>query len=511
MPADLVLFILLYVVVWYVMKRKLYLNTVTSLLMQVTTIICGFILPRLLLDNFGSEVNGLTQSITQFLGIITFMELGVGQVIQSALYKPLSQGNVEWTSRIIKSGTRYFRKIAYGLLLYVLILLVAFPYITGYQFDWLYTAVLILAISVDAFSRFYFGMIDKILLSADQKGYVQYIAQILTVLLNTIVVVLVIRGGSSIQFVKICSAAVFLLNPLVIRWYIHRHYQIDRHIRYQGEPIQQKWNGIAQHVSAVILEGTDNIVLTLFATLSDVSVYSVYFMVISGIRQLYVSITGGIQSMVGALWAKKEIVKLEQFFYGIEVALHFAVVFLFSCIAVLIVPFVRVYTNGLTDADYTQPLFAAILTLAYGIRCLRTPYNILILAGGHYKQTQSCHILAAILNIVISVVAVIYWGLIGIAIGTLVAFSYQTIWMALYNSRELLKLNILRIIKQFLVDILTALAILLATSGFKLYTVSYMGWIRMAVPVALIAFCITVIAALLFYRQPLKSLLHYKK
>ena len=493
------------------MKRKLYLNTVTSLLMQVTTIICGFILPRLLLESFGSKVNGLTQSITQFLGIITFMELGVGQVIQSALYKPLAQGDVEWTSKIIKSGTRYFRRIAYGLILYILVLLAAFPYITGYQFDWLYTAVLILAISIDAFSRFYFGMIDKILLSADQKGYIQHIAQIVAILLNTVVVVLVIRAGGSIQIVKICSASVFLLNPLIIRLYIHKNYKIDRHIKYKGEPIQQKWNGIAQHISAVVLEGTDNIVLTLLATLSDVSIYSVYFMVISGVRQLYISITGGLQSMVGALWAKKEVIKLEQIFYGIEVVLHFVVVFLFSCIAVLIVPFVQVYTNGLTDADYSQPLFAAILTLAYGIRCLRTPYNILILAGGHYKQTQSCHIVAAILNIVISVFSVVHWGLIGVAIGTLVAFSYQTIWMILYNSRNLLKWKIWRTIKQFSVDVATAFSILLATSGMKLHTISYWGWIRLAIPVALIAFCITLVVAVLIYWKPLKSLLQYRK
>lgn len=493
------------------MKKKLYLNTVTSLLMQVTTIICGFILPRLLLESFGSEVNGLIQSITQFLGIITFMELGVGQVIQSALYKPLALNDAAWTSKIIKSGTRYFRKIAYGLLLYILILLVAFPYITENQFDWLYTAVLILAISIDTFSRFYFGMIDKILLSADQKGYIQHIAQIVAVLFNTVVVVLVIRAGGSIQVVKICSAVVFLLNPLIIRWYIRKNYKINWHIEYQGEPIQQKWNGVAQHISAVVLEGTDNIVLTLFATLSDVSVYSVYFMVISGIRQLYISITGGLQSMVGTLWAKKEFVKLEQIFYGMEVVLHFVVVFLFSCIAVLIVPFVQVYTNVLTDADYTQPLFAAILTLAYGIRCLRTPYNILILAGGHYKQTQSCHVVAAILNIVISIFAVAHWGLVGVAIGTLVSFSYQTIWMILYNSRNLLKWKIGRTIRQFSVDAVSVSSIILVTSGLQLHTVSYWGWIRLAIPVTLIAFGITLGVTVLFYAKTLKSLLQCRK
>jgi O-antigen/teichoic acid export membrane protein len=191
--------------------------------------------------------------------------------------------------------------------------------------------------------------------------------------------------------------------------------------------------------------------------------------------------------------------------------LHFLVVFLFSCIAVLIVPFVKVYTNGLTDADYIQPVFAAVLTLAYAVRCLRTPYNILILAGGHYKQTQTCHIVAAVLNIVISVAAVWLWGLVGIAIGTLVALTYQTLWMMIYNSKNLLKWPLRKIIKQLLVDTLTAVIILVSTCWVELHTVSYWGWFRMAVPVALIAFAVTVIMAMLFYGSHMKGIVRSLK
>jgi len=72
-------------------KKLLAFNTVSSLAYELTVIICGFILPRLILGSFGSEVNGLVNSINQFLAIIAFLELGVGSVVQSSLYKPLSQ------------------------------------------------------------------------------------------------------------------------------------------------------------------------------------------------------------------------------------------------------------------------------------------------------------------------------------------------------------------------------------------------------------------------------------
>ena len=96
--------------------KKLAFNTISSLVYQVTVVICGLILPRFILQFFGTEVNGLVNSITQFLGIIAFLDLGVGAVIQSSLYKPLAQKDNESISKIMVSGGRFFRKIAYILL-----------------------------------------------------------------------------------------------------------------------------------------------------------------------------------------------------------------------------------------------------------------------------------------------------------------------------------------------------------------------------------------------------------
>ena len=117
------------------MKKRLLFNTSTSLLMQVVAVICGFVLPRLILERYGSETNGLIQSISQFLGMISLLEMGVGQVIQSSLYKPLAQGDTDRISTIIKSGSQYFRKIAYALMIYIAVLVLLFPYITDNSYE----------------------------------------------------------------------------------------------------------------------------------------------------------------------------------------------------------------------------------------------------------------------------------------------------------------------------------------------------------------------------------------
>jgi len=482
-------------------KVKLKKNTISSLVFQICTIICGFILPRLILQSFGSSINGLVNSITQFLGMISFLELGVGAVVQSALYKPLAEKNCDQISRIVVSAEKFFRKLAFILFCYVIILICFYPFIAKQDFSFTYTATLIAAMSISAFAQYYFGIVYRLLLTADQRGYISYNAQTITLILNTIACYILIRLGASIQLVKLTTSLIYLIRPIVLAWYVKCHYQLNEKIQYSEEPIKQKWNGVAQHIAAIILDGTDLIVLTVFASLSDVSIYSVYFLVVNGVKQLLLSMTNGIQSLLGELWAKKELSELERTFGWTEWTIHTGTTYIFGCTVLLITPFIQVYTNGITDANYFQPLFALLITIANAGHCLRLPYNLMILAGGHYKQTQSNYIFAASLNVIISILMVHQFGLIGVAIGTLVAMLYQTIWMALYISNNLNKWPIKNFIKQLCIDIISLIVMIFATRWIKFTTISYFSWILMAIEVAFVSGLIIFLINFIFYRQ----------
>ena len=489
-------------------KKLLAKNTVASLLSQITALVCGFILPRLFLEYFGSEVNGLVNSITQFLGVISFLELGVGAVVQSSLYKPLAEGDKQQVSRVMVSADRFFRRLAQILLGYVLLLVTVYPLIANQSFGYLYTATLIAAISISSFSQYYFGIVNSLLLNADQRGYIQYNAQTITVVLNTVVCVFMIKLGGSVQLVKLTTSLIYLARPLALRIYVNRRYQIDWKIQYDGEPIQQKWNGVAQHIAAVVLDGTDTIVLTLLSTLSNVSIYSVYFMVIKGVKTLFLSMTNGIQSLLGELWARQELEELRKTFGWTEWCIHTGTTFVFSCTAALIVPFVRVYTAGINDANYIQPAFAILLTLANAMHCLRLPYNIMVLAAGHYKQTQKNYIVAGPINIVLSVLTVKAWGLIGVAIGTFAAMAYQTVWLAIYDSKHFVSWPMKSVIKQFAVDGITAVFIVVISGILTMHSVTYLSWIMLAIVTALLAVIITAFLNFIVYKEKMMALIH---
>ena len=486
-------------------SKKLFLNTTVSLLHQIIALICGFILPRYFLVCYGSEVNGLISSITQFLGFITLAECGVGAVVQSALYKPLADKNEDEISKIIISAERFFKRIAAILVAYTAVLMVIYPFITIDSFDYFFTMSLIFVISISSFAQYYFSMSYRLLLNADQMAFVQLGTHSIALILNTVLSVLMMKYGAEVRMVKLMSSLLFLIQPLVLVWYVKKHYNINKKLVLHEEPIKQKWNGLAQHIAAVVLGNTDTVVLTLFSSLANVSIYAVYNLVVTGIKQIVTSMTTGMQSMLGNMYARNENKTLNETFSNFEWLLHTVIVIAFSCACFLIVPFVRVYTNGIKDTNYIVPAFAIIISLANGMYCLRLPYNMMVMAAGHYKETQASAIFEALINIVVSVVLVIKSGLIGVAIGTLVAMVYRTVYLAYYLSKNILMRKMNKFVKHMIVDVICVFISTIATRWYTLDDVSYINWFLMAIKVGITVLLVVGIINTIFYRDEMKK------
>lgn len=486
-------------------KKKLLLNSTSSILYQLVKLLCGFILPRMFLLYYGSAVNGLVSSITQFLGFITLAECGVGTVVQSALYKPLADKDEVEISKIFISSERFFRKIAYILIIYTIALMAIYPFMVADSFGYMFTAILILAISINSFAEYYIGVSYQLLLGADQLGFIRYGINIIATIANTVICIILMVAGSSIQLVKFATSFIFMLQPLAMALIAKRRYCIDRKIVLHEEPIKQKWNGLAQHIAAVVLANTDTAILTLLSTLENVSVYSVYALVINGVKGLLLSLTNGVQSLFGDMLAKQEKEKLGNAFESFEWLMHTGVTFVFGVTAVLLVPFVSIYTRGVNDANYIAPAFGALLTLAQGVHCLRLPYISMVYAAGHYKQTQVASIMEALINVIVSVILVFKFGLIGVAVGTVIGISYRTFHFVFYLSKDIIYRETKHFIKHIGVDALNVFILYgvlnLFSEFFTMRNLNYLSWIVLAVKVAFLDVLITLVVNLIFYKK----------
>ena len=453
--------------------RKQMRNTLWSVIQHVTAILCGLILPREILAHYGSEMNGVVHSISQFLSYTVLLEMGIGAVIPAALYAPLAAGDSRKISAILSSGHKVLRRVGVICAVYVLLLAALFPSLSGISA----ALPLVFVLGISRVVHYMAGLPEQALIISDQKGYVIYILATVSQIVNTAVQVLLIRSGCPLYAVKLAGALVGFIQIGLILLYVRRHYDIDRKVQYTEEPIPQKWNGAAQHIAYFVLENTDIVLLTLFSTFEEISVYSVYFMVISGIRKVFGSITYSIQPKLGELQVREDKGELRRFFASFERWIHVSTVLAFGCLALFLVPFVQVYTDGVTDADYTRPLFALLLTLAYGFQSIRDPYDKLILASGHFRQTQKNYIIAATLNFGISIVAVQFWGLEGVAVGTLVAMAYQAVYMALYDTRILLQRPVKVLLQNVVLDLALIGLFVLISQTVRLPAEEIFRWI----------------------------------
>lgn len=484
--------------------KKARLNILFSLLYQFVALVCGFIVPKLLLSSFGSEAYGATTSIASFLSYVSLLEGGVGGVARAALYKPLANHDMYGVSAVVSEIKRFFRIIAYIFLAYVVCLACTFKSISRVEcFDWAGTALLVGIISFSTFAQYFIGISNSILLQADQRSYITQILSIITIVLNAVFVIILVQLHSSLFIVKLVSSCIFVLKPVFMWIIVKKQYNLEKVKEKNEELLSQKWTGLSQHIAFFLHVNTDVAVLTLLSDLSTVAVYSVYHMVVSHIQSIASSFSSGMESLFGNMLAKGEKEYLKKVFSYYETLISVISVVLFSVTSVSIIPFINIYTSGINDADYYQPNFALVLVLASVLHCLRMPYHAMTIAAGHFKQTKWAAYGEAIINISLSIILVKKFGLIGVAIGTVAATGFRFLYYAFYLSRNIMNRDILLFVKRMIVNASEyCLICYLGNAIIKMLDLSsYAKWIIGALIVAVIATAIVSLFTFLFYKD----------
>lgn len=492
--------------------KRAFLVIFTGMVSEAVALVCGLILPRLILSNFGSAYNGITQSITQFISYISLMKAGIGGVTAASLYKPLAENDTQKISEILAATQKFMRKIALIFVLFIVGLAIIYPTFIVKDFDWWFTASLIFIISITTFAQYYFGFTYQMLLAADQKDYITTCLGIITTILNTLISYVLIKNDFSIHVVKLGSSVCSLITPLFLYFYVRKKYKIMKDVKPNLDLIPQRWDATAHEVASFVNNNTDIIVLTMFSSLTDVSVYTVYHYVTSNLKKIVNICTVGFGAAFGDMYARNEIDLMHENLSIFELITYSMATILYSVAFVMLLPFITIYTKGITDANYMQPLFGAILLLASMFNCFRIPYRVVVINVGHFKQTRNGAIAEAIINIVISVIGVYYFGLIGVAIGTLAAMMFRTCQFAFYLAKNIMYRDIKYFVKHLIITFIIVICVYFISKIYMPQTMNnWFVWIGYAVITGIITVIITVIIDLLFYKKDMFNLINKLK
>ena len=242
--------------------------------------------------------------------------------------------------------------------------------------------------------------------------------------------------------------------------------------------------------------------------MKTISVYTVYNYVISNLLRILETSIIGFGAAFGNMLAKGEQKLVENNLKISELIVFSFSSVLYSTAAALIVPFALLYTKGVNDANYSQPVFGILITLAGMFSCFRIPYKTIVDSAGHFRQMRNGALLEASLNLIISAILVIRFGLIGVAIGTLVATVFRSVQYARYLSKILVPRSMLCFSGHVFVNLLVFVATYLSIQLMDFTMNTWTDWIWCATVAVFISTALTVFFDLLLYKAEFKEMLH---
>ena len=458
-------------------------------MMQLIITVSGFIIPRVMLTVYGSEINGIVSSLTQFINYFTLIEAGLGGAAIFALYKPLAENDHSQINSIIVASKNLYIKSGIVFVGLIFILAFAFPWFTNIsvlnnQEVFLLTFIIGMTGVLDFFTLSKY----RVVLTADQRVYVISLASVAYYIVFTAIISLAIFINVSVVVIRILALSAILIRSIILVVYCKKKYGwIDFKATPDYNSIKSKNDVLYQQICGMVQTGMPIILATfIIQDFRTVSVFTIYNMVLTGVNGVLGVFSTSLASGFGNLIVAKDKNLLTKAYNEFEAAYQMLIAIVYSTTMFLILPFVKLYTSDVTDINYILPVFALLSVWNGVFYNIKTPLSMLVVSAGMYRETRLQNTITAIIIIVLGVPLTILYGLNGIMIASIISNIYRTIDFVFFVHKHITEdspnNSIWRIIRVLLcVSISTAL-----TTLIDLEVNSVKNWIMHAIVITVI-------------------------
>lgn len=476
--------------------------------LQLVTMLVGFILPKIMLNYYGSEINGLVTSITQFITYFNLVEAGLSGATTYSLYKPLADRDYNAINAVVTAAKNFYNIAGYIFVALVIGLAVVYPvFIKTETLSSLEVGALVLVLGVSGALEFFTLAKYRALMAADQKTYVISIASICAMIANVVIIAVMAKLGANVVVMRAVALSSVFLRTFILYIYSRRKYKfLDYSVEPNNAALNKRWDALMLQILGVVQNATPVLLTTLMTDLKTVSVYSVYNMVLSGLNSMLSVFTNGLHAAFGDVLAKKETEIFQRAYREFECLYYNCIAVIYSVAIVMIMPFVKIYTSNITDTNYNIPLYGFLFVMNGLLYNVKTPQGMLVGSAGLYHETRWQTATQAIIGIAGGIILGIKFGLAGIMMGLILSNIYRDIDLVLFMSKNVTKLNPMlsfgRIFKVLIV-VFVAYAI---SIWANIEVNGYINWAIYALSVALTVFFVIIILSLLFEYRDMKNL-----
>ena len=483
-----------------------------DLIYYLIVVLLGFLAPRYIILVYGSEVNGLSSTITQILNVMLLLQAGATTAAVYSLYRPLHNRDYLAVGEWLSASEKYFHKIAVIFLFLMLTGAVLTSVFIDSDLNKYSIFIAFVIMGLKSFLDLWYTSKFRIIFTSDQKRYLVSIATLIEQILYYCLVFLTI-------YFRLCFVwmyAWFLLGCVVkivfLKWKYNLNYG-DRIPRVNPEKhgiVPGQFYSLANEVSHDVVSISITVIMSFMYGLKEVSVYSIYSMVNQALFLISSSLYNSFSPSFGNLVASDNAQQINRVFKFFQYVFILFNTLLSICTLYLILPFVRLYTAGVTDTNYINVLLAVLLVVSGLISAYRIPYNILVSSFGLFKETWKQPVITAVVTIAISCgLGLINFSLI--LVGPILFYAVNFIYQYFIIKKILPNLDYSDTYKWVLVS---AVGIGLAYSAMLLFPISnlsVLSWISAAVVMFVASTIYLFGATCLFGRQYIQQIKTYSQ
>lgn len=491
-------------------------NVVWYALLQVTTLLVGLVLPRLFLKVYGSEINGVISTANSFISYFSYIEAGLGASLMYALFKPLALKDTIEINGIVSYSSKEYKRISYIYFALVLVLSAVFPYITRETSlaTWEFS-LLFFVIGVYGAIDFYTMAKYRVLLLADKKEYVISIAGIVAQLLRFVLVWCALSLEVNVIAVKCLPIFTLAVRTIILKVYVHKKYP---YIKFNSEKIIKPAKAVSKRWDAMFMQISINASMTLPAiVISQIcgyvsaNIFAIYFLVCNAIILMVSSFSSGISPILGQAIAKGEEIAEK---YNVYEFFIFAILSTtFSIGGAMILPFIKIYTNVVSDVNYLNPVIAFLILLWGALHSFRIPYTAIIKAAGLYEKVRKLNIVNVLVLFILCIVFTYFWGITGALISLVVVAVHRNLAMLVVLKKNFEMINSGKsVLRSLIMCVLVAVFCFVGTIVWKHIQIeSFIMWCVCAIATTLIMIGVMLIVSAILDKPSLMSVLKYLK
>lgn len=440
-------------------------NAVFAIINQFVTIALSFINRSLFIHFLGAEYLGISGLFSDILTMLSLADLGLTSAMAYSYYKPLAEKDEEKISSLLN----FYRKIYLVLAIVVmglgLALIPFLKYIVNLENPIphikLYYIILLSNTAVS-----YLFVYKTTLINADQNNYIiSRYTTFVSIVRSILQAILLIVFKSYFVYLLVNVIATLTNNFIASR----KADLLYPYIKNKGSSLPQNEKNIIidniksvfiYKTSSVVMNGTDNTIISILIGTVSVGIYSNYNMIIGAINTLVNLIYTSTTASIGNIITKGSKEDRYNTFRMIQALSLLLTTFTTICLASLIGDLIHIWLGEEYAFDMNTTI--SILINFYIIGIVHPIWSFRE-ATGLFRQTKYIMLISAIVNIVFSILLGKYFGVAGVLYASAISRLSTYFW---YEPKMLFKNYFDVSVQEYFIPILKNLFIVLLAVVF---------------------------------------------